>query len=145
MTHHEPNPNHPHNCPGVNRPGGSPPGSCDPATNSPTTTAPTSPTPATATPTSTPSPTSPAALVRHHGTGQHLDAWIDRTRHTGYPEHRAFAASLTNARDAVLASLTQPWNSGPAEGHVNRIKTIKRQMYGRANLDLLRKRVLATP
>lgn len=46
---------------------------------------------------------------------------------------------------AVVADLTQRWSSGPVEGHVNRIKTIKRQMYGRANLDLLRKRVLATP
>ncbi|MEU2665957.1 hypothetical protein [Micromonospora sp. NPDC007220] len=36
---------------------------------------------------------------------------------------------------AVLAGLTQPWSSGPVEGQVNRIKTIKRQMYGRANLD----------
>jgi transposase len=36
-------------------------------------------------------------------------------------------------------------NSGPVEGHVNRIKMIKRQMYGRANLDLLRKRVLLAP
>lgn len=45
----------------------------------------------------------------------------------------------------MAAGLCQPWSSGPVEGHVNRIKTIKRQMYGRANLDLLRKRVLATP
>jgi transposase len=43
---------------------------------------------------------------------------------------------------AVTAGLTQPWNSGPVEGHVNRIKMLKRQMYGRANLDLLRKRAL---
>ncbi|WFE59294.1 ISL3 family transposase [Micromonospora sp. WMMD712] len=86
-----------------------------------------------------------AALVRHQGTGQHLDAWIDRARHAGYPELRSFAAGLANDRDAVVAGLAHPWSSGPVEGHVNRIKTIKRQMYGRANLDLLRKRVLATP
>ncbi|WP_353890550.1 ISL3 family transposase [Micromonospora sp. WMMA1363] len=86
-----------------------------------------------------------AALVRHQGTGQQFDAWIDRARHAGYPELRGFAAGLANDRDAVVAGLTQPWSSGPVEGHVNRIKTIKRQMYGRANLDLLRKRVLATP
>ncbi|MEU7617710.1 ISL3 family transposase [Micromonospora rifamycinica] len=84
------------------------------------------------------------ALVRHQGTGRHLDAWIDRARHAGYPELRGFAAGLVSDRDAVVAGLTQPWSSGPVEGHVNRIKTIKRQMYGRANLDLLRKRVLAT-
>ncbi|WP_435588070.1 ISL3 family transposase [Micromonospora aurantiaca (nom. illeg.)] len=83
-----------------------------------------------------------AALVRHQGTGQHLDAWIEHARHAGYPEIRGFAAGLISDRDAVVAGLTQPWSSGPVEGQVNRIKTIKRQMYGRANLDLLRKRVL---
>ncbi len=86
-----------------------------------------------------------AALVRHQGTGQHLDTWIDRARHAGYPELRGFAAGLASDRDAVVAGLTQPWSSGAVEGHVNRIKTIKRQMYGRANLDLLRKRVLTLP
>jgi transposase len=44
--------------------------------------------------------------------------------------------------DAVTAGLTLPHNSGPVEGTVNKIKMIKRQMYGRANLDLLRIRVL---
>ncbi|MFF0103346.1 ISL3 family transposase [Micromonospora sp. NPDC005257] len=83
-----------------------------------------------------------AALVRHQGTGQHLDAWINRARRAGYPEIRGFAAGLVSDRDAVVAGLAQPWSSGPVEGQVNRIKTIKRQMYGRANLDLLRKRVL---
>lgn len=83
-----------------------------------------------------------AALVRSQGTGQRLDAWIDRARHAGYPEIGGFAAGLVGDRDAVVAGLAQPWSSGPVEGQVNRIKTIKRQMYGRANLDLLRKRVL---
>ncbi|WP_425437162.1 hypothetical protein [Micromonospora wenchangensis] len=46
--------------------------------------------------------------------------------------------------DAVIAGLTQPWRSGLVESQVNRIKSIKRKTYGRANLDLLRKRVLAT-
>lgn len=44
--------------------------------------------------------------------------------------------------DAVTADLTLRWNSGPVEGHVNRIKMLKRQMFGRAKLDLLRTRVL---
>ncbi|MEV0697148.1 transposase [Saccharopolyspora sp. NPDC050389] len=44
--------------------------------------------------------------------------------------------------DAVLNGLTLPHNSGAVEGNVNRIKMIKRQMYGRANFDLLRKRIL---
>ncbi|XTZ17018.1 transposase [Micromonospora echinospora] len=71
------------------------------------------------------------ALVRHQGTGQHLDAWIDHARNAGYPELRGFAAGLASDRDAVVAGLTQLWSSGPVEGHVNRIMTIKRQMYGR--------------
>jgi transposase len=53
-----------------------------------------------------------------------------------------FAAGLRRDYDAVRNGLTLPHNSGPVEGHVNRIKMLKRQMYGRANLDLLRKRVL---
>jgi transposase len=44
--------------------------------------------------------------------------------------------------DAVRAGLTLPWSSGAVEGNVTRIKAIKRQMYGRANFDLLRRRVL---
>jgi hypothetical protein len=58
------------------------------------------------------------------------------------PELRAFALGLRRDWDAVTAGLTLPWSSGAVEGHVNRIKTLKRQMYGRANLDPLRHRVL---
>ena len=46
---------------------------------------------------------------------------------------------------AVTAGLTLPYSSGPTEGNVNRLKAIKRQMYGRASLDLLRKRVIHHP
>ena len=49
---------------------------------------------------------------------------------------------LQRDHQAVTAALTLPWNSGPVEGHVNRIKMLKRQMYGRAGFALLRKRVL---
>jgi len=45
-------------------------------------------------------------------------------------------------QDAVTAGLTLPWSSGSVEGHVNRIKMLKRQMYGRANPDPLRRRIL---
>ncbi|MFG3532307.1 hypothetical protein ACGF8B_37100 [Streptomyces sp. NPDC047917] len=63
---------------------------------------------------------------------------------------RSFAAMLTDRKgerlpdwlDAVIAGLTLPWNSGVVEGHVNRIKMLKRQMFGRAGFQLLRKRVL---
>ncbi|MFB6508013.1 transposase [Streptomyces sp. NPDC056410] len=58
------------------------------------------------------------------------------------PGLQRFAQHLERDIDAVVAGLSQPWNSGVAEGHVNRIKMLKRQMYGRAGFDLLRKRVL---
>jgi len=57
------------------------------------------------------------------------------------PHLRSFVTSLRHDYDAVRNGLTVPHSSGPVEGHVNR-KMIKRQMYGRANLDLLRERVL---
>lgn len=44
----------------------------------------------------------------------------------------------------MTAGLTLPWSSGTVEGHVNHVKMLKRQMFGRANPDLLRKRVLLT-
>ena len=53
-----------------------------------------------------------------------------------------FAASLGRDKDAVQAALDLPWTTSPVEGQVNRIKTIKRSMYGRADFDLLRARVL---
>lgn len=60
------------------------------------------------------------------------------------PYLHSFTRGLEKAATAVIAGLTQPYSSGPTEGHVNRIKMIKRRMYGRAGLDLLRKRVLLT-
>jgi hypothetical protein len=54
------------------------------------------------------------------------------------------AKGLEQDRDAVTQGLTSRWNSGPVEGRVNHIKMVKRQMFGRAGLPLLRKRVLLT-
>ena len=74
--------------------------------------------------------------------GQNLPAWTALAEASPVRELRGFAAGLRKDWAAVTAGLTLPYSSGPVEGHVNRIKMIKRQMYGRANLDLLRKRVL---
>ncbi len=60
------------------------------------------------------------------------------------PALRSFVVGLRRDQDAVTAGLTLPWSSGVVEGHVNRLKMLKRQMFGRANPDLLRKRVLLT-
>jgi transposase len=53
-------------------------------------------------------------------------------------EVRRFAVGLRQEYAAVAAALEHPWSNGPVEGHGNRLKTIKRQMYGRANFDLLK-------
>jgi transposase len=72
--------------------------------------------------------------------GRDLEKWI--TVASSQPQLRSFAEGLHSDQDAVTAGLTLPWNSGVVEGHVNRIKMLKRQMYGRANPDLLRRRIL---
>ena len=74
--------------------------------------------------------------------GHLLDEWITAARAGDLPDLAAFARGLLQDRDAVTRALTLPYSSGAVEGHVNRIKMLKRQMCGRANLDLLRKRVL---
>ncbi len=72
-----------------------------------------------------------------------LDAWLTRALSADAPvEMRRFAAGLQTDYKAVQAALCQPWSNGQTEGQVNRLKLLKRQMYGRANFDLLRKRVL---
>jgi transposase len=77
--------------------------------------------------------------------GGALDAWIVRAHDTGVPrELRVFADGLKADYEAVKAALTLAWSNGPVEGQVNRVKLIKRQMYGRAKFDLLRQRVLHT-
>ena len=60
------------------------------------------------------------------------------------PALHSLATGLRRDLDAVIAGLSTHWNSGPAEGNVNRVKTIKRQMYGRASFGLLRRRILLT-
>jgi len=74
--------------------------------------------------------------------GERLDAWIAAVDAGDQPDLRSFTNGLRHDYDAVLNGLTLPWNSGAVEGNVNRIKMIKRQMYGHAGFSLLRKRVL---
>lgn len=83
-----------------------------------------------------------ATMIREHK-GVFLDTWIVRAWNRALPrELRAFATGLKADYDAVHAALTTPWSNGQVEGQVNRLKLIKRQMYGRAKFDLLRQRVL---
>jgi len=74
--------------------------------------------------------------------GHRLDAWIATVEADDLPELHSYTAGLRRDHAAVLNGLTLPHSSGAVEGHVNRIKMIKRQMFGRAKFDLLRKRVL---
>jgi transposase len=74
--------------------------------------------------------------------GERLEAWASQAQDSPVSELRGFAKGLRSDWAAVTAGLTVSYSSGAVEGHVNRIKMIKRQMYGRAKPDLLRKRVL---
>jgi len=74
--------------------------------------------------------------------GRDLEQWIEAAAAGGEPALKSFITGLHADQDAVTAGLTLRWSSGSVEGHVNRIKMLKRQMYGRANPDLLRLRVL---
>ncbi|WFU07437.1 transposase (plasmid) [Rhizobium sp. CB3171] len=55
-----------------------------------------------------------------------------------------FARGIRRDIDAVYAALTMPWSTGPVEGKINKLKLIKRSMYGRAGMDLLRSRIIGT-
>jgi transposase len=71
-------------------------------------------------------------------------AWLDAAEAADLPDLHVFAAGLRRDLTAVTNGLTLPWSSGAVEGTVCKIKAIKRSMFGRANFDLLRKRVLAS-
>jgi transposase len=82
-----------------------------------------------------------ADLIRKQSTGT-LSEWLTRGEASCDPDLRRFAEGIRRDEAAVQAAVTQRWSNGPVEGHVNRLKTIKRQMYGRASFVLLRARVL---
>jgi transposase len=74
--------------------------------------------------------------------GDRLEGWIAAVEADDLPGLRSFATGLRRDQQAVINGLTLPYSSGAVEGNVNRIKMLKRQMYGRASFALLRKRVL---
>jgi transposase len=71
-----------------------------------------------------------------------LDAWLDDVQSSAIAQLRSFANGLRQDYDAVRASLIYEWSNGQVEGQVNRLKLIKRKMYGRAKFELLRLCVL---
>jgi transposase len=81
------------------------------------------------------------ALIRKRSTGT-LKEWLLRAEVSPCPEVRHFAEGIRRDESAVNAAVTLRWSNGLVEGHVNRLKTIKRQMYGRAGFPLLKARVV---
>jgi len=81
------------------------------------------------------------ALVRDRAPNR-LDHWLKRAADGAVQQVRRFAKRLSADYDAVRAVLMLTWSNGPVEGQINRLKTLKRQMYGRAGLDLLERRFL---
>lgn len=81
-------------------------------------------------------------MVRHHTAGP-LSAWLEHASNSGLRELRSFATGILGDLSAVAAGLTLPWSQGQVEGQVNRLKYLKRAMFGRAGFALLRHRVLS--
>ena len=74
-----------------------------------------------------------------------LDDWLMKMEACGVKKLQNFASGLRQDYTAVKAALSYDWSNGQVEGQVNRLKMIKHQMYGRANFDLLRLKVLGPP
>ena len=79
--------------------------------------------------------------MREHR-GEACEAWLTEAAASGIEARARFAQGLRADLAAVQAGLTLPWSNGPVAGHVNRLKLRKRQGYGRADVGLLRQRVI---
>ncbi len=77
--------------------------------------------------------------------GDQLPGWMDRVLADELPALHSLVNGLQRDLDAVTAALTSPWSSGQVEGQVTRVKLLKRMGFGRAHLDLLRRRILLSP
>jgi transposase len=77
--------------------------------------------------------------------GERLDGWIADAIAADIPDVHRFALGLLPDKEAIRAGLSEEWSNGQTEGQINRLKTLKRQMYGRAGFDLLRQRFLHPP
>jgi transposase len=71
-----------------------------------------------------------------------LGEWVEAAMRSGFPLIAQFGRTLRRDLRAVELAMTAPWSNGPIEGQINRLKMIKRQMYGRAGFELLKARVL---
>lgn len=82
-----------------------------------------------------------AAMLRKQSSLS-LKEWLEKAEGSTIPEVTNFARGIRQDEAAVAAAITLEWSNGPVEGAVNRLKAIKRSMYGRAGFTLLRARVL---
>ena len=76
---------------------------------------------------------------------ERLDGWLVRATTSTLTALQRFAQGLRDDYAAVKAGVTLRWSNGPVEGHINRLKMLKRQMFGRAHLDLLSRRFVLAP
>jgi transposase len=74
-----------------------------------------------------------------------LHRWLEEVRKTGIHSLGRFVRTVRQDLSAVESAVTESWSNGPVEGQLNRLKALKRQMYGRAGVELLRARVLPLP
>lgn len=77
--------------------------------------------------------------------GNQLQGWIENVLHSGISEMATFANGLLRDYQSIENAISLPWSNGPVEGNINKLKTIKRPMYGRASFDLLRKKLVQKP
>jgi transposase len=82
------------------------------------------------------------SMLRQRQGEKRLEGWLQEAKKSALPELQQFAAGIQRDKAAVQNGLSLPYSTGPVEGHINRLKLIKRSMYGRAQFDLLRQRVL---
>jgi transposase len=73
---------------------------------------------------------------------QKFDTWLNDAQQSGLYAIQRFGRTLRRDIDAVRSALTEIWSNGQTEGQINRLKTLKRAMYGRASTELLRARML---
>jgi transposase len=85
-----------------------------------------------------------AQLVRLRQPAQ-FDLWLERAATSSVRPIQRFAKGLGDDYAAIKAGITLPWSNGPVEGQINRLKMLKRQMFGRARFDLLSRRFVLAP
>jgi transposase len=76
------------------------------------------------------------------GTTEKLDTWLDDARASGIYGMQRFARTIRQDLEAVRNAVLEPWSNGQTEGQINKLKALKRAMYGRAGVDLLRARMM---